>query len=167
MFIGHYGIAMAAKRAAPACSLGTLIFAAQFLDLIWPILLLLGWEHVRIAPGITRTSPLDFQDYPISHSLLAAVAWSVLVAWGISSCGATVAEPWSSLWPCSVIGSWSILFIGQISRFGLTVPRWAWDFGIRGSLASAWRSWASAPGFCSMHARREQPMRRAATPSGP
>lgn len=82
MFIGHYGVAMAAKRAAPACSLGTLIFAAQLLDVIWPIFLLLGWEHVRIAPGITKTSPLDFQDYPISHSLLAAVAWSMLAALG-------------------------------------------------------------------------------------
>jgi hypothetical protein len=50
MFIGHYGVALAAKRASPHTSLGTLIFAAQFLDLIWPILLLLGIEHVRIAP---------------------------------------------------------------------------------------------------------------------
>ena len=34
MFIGHFGIAMAAKKAAPRTSLGTLILAAQFLDLL-------------------------------------------------------------------------------------------------------------------------------------
>lgn len=79
MFIGHFGVGLAAKRFAPRASLGTLFFAAQFLDLIWPIFLLLGLEHVRIAPGITRMSPFDFYDYPISHSLVTAAAWSVLV----------------------------------------------------------------------------------------
>jgi membrane-bound metal-dependent hydrolase YbcI (DUF457 family) len=79
MFIGHFGVALAAKKAAPRTSLGMLIFAAQLLDLIWPILLLLGIEHVRIAPGITKVSPMDFNDYPISHSLLTAIGWSVLL----------------------------------------------------------------------------------------
>jgi hypothetical protein len=82
MFIGHFGVALAAKKIAPRVSLGTLIFAAQFLDLLWPMFLLLGWEHVRIAPGITKVSPFEFFDYPISHSLLAAVGWSIAVATG-------------------------------------------------------------------------------------
>ena len=79
MFIGHFGVGLAAKKLAPRASLGTLFFAAQFLDLIWPIFLLLGLEHVRIAPGITRMSPFDFYDYPISHSLVTAAGWSLLV----------------------------------------------------------------------------------------
>ena len=79
MFIGHFGVALAAKKAAPNTSLGTLILAAQFLDLLWPIFLLLGIEHVEIAPSITKVSPMNFTDYPISHSLLMALAWSVLV----------------------------------------------------------------------------------------
>jgi hypothetical protein len=79
MFIGHFGVGLAAKKLAPRTSLGTLFFAAQFLDLIWPIFLLLGLEHVRIAPGITRMSPFDFCDYPISHSLLTSVGWALLV----------------------------------------------------------------------------------------
>jgi hypothetical protein len=79
MFIGHFGIGLAAKKLAPRTSLGALFFAVQFLDLLWPILLLLGREHVRIAPGITRMSPFDFYDYPISHSLVTATAWSVAV----------------------------------------------------------------------------------------
>ncbi len=79
MFLGHYGVALAAKRAAPRASLPTLFIAAQFLDLLWPILLLAGVEHVRIAPGITRVTPLDFYDYPISHSLADALGFGVLV----------------------------------------------------------------------------------------
>jgi hypothetical protein len=80
MFIGHLGVALAAKRIAPRTSLGLLVFAAEFLDLLWPIFLLLGIEHVRIVPGITRVSPFDFYDYPISHSLLMVVVWSLSVA---------------------------------------------------------------------------------------
>ena len=78
MFIGHFGVALAAKRVAPKTSLGTLILAAQFLDFLWAFFLLRGIEHVRIAPGFTRVSPLDFTDYPISHSLLMATVWALL-----------------------------------------------------------------------------------------
>ena len=78
MFIGHYAVALAAKGAAPRTSLGVLFLAAQFVDLLWPVLLLLGLEHVRIDPGNTVLTPLDFYDYPITHSLLAAAGWSVL-----------------------------------------------------------------------------------------
>jgi FtsH-binding integral membrane protein len=80
MFIGHFGVGFGAKAAAPRASLGVLFLAAQFVDLLWPTLLLLGAEHVKIAPGITKVTPLDFTDYPISHSLLAAVVWAVLFA---------------------------------------------------------------------------------------
>jgi len=77
MFIGHYGVSLAAKNLAPRVSLGTLILAAQFIDLLWPIFVLLGLEHVRIAPGNTLVTPLDFYDYPITHSLVGAFGWSV------------------------------------------------------------------------------------------
>jgi hypothetical protein len=75
MFLGHYGLAFAAKRAAPRTSLGALTFAAQFLDELWPVLLLMGVEHVKIVPGLMAASPLEFTDYPISHSLLMAIIW--------------------------------------------------------------------------------------------
>jgi uncharacterized membrane protein len=80
MFIGHYGVALAAKRAAPRTSLGTLLIAAQFLDLIWPIFLLLGLERVRIDPGNTAVTPLEFVYYPISHSLVMVIGWATLLA---------------------------------------------------------------------------------------
>ena len=77
MFIGHFGVAFAAKRAAPRLSLGTAFLAAQFLDLLWPSFLLLGMESVRIAPGATAVTPLVFDHYPISHSLLGAAGWGL------------------------------------------------------------------------------------------
>lgn len=78
MFIGHFGIGLGAKKWAPGVSLGTLFLAAQFLDLLWPSLLLLGWEHVSIEPGNTEMTPLNFTYYPISHSLLMACVWGAL-----------------------------------------------------------------------------------------
>lgn len=79
MFIGHFGVGFGAKRLAPRVSLGTLFLAAQFLDLLWPTLLLLGIERVRIEPGATTVTPLVFEHYPVSHSLVAVVAWAVLI----------------------------------------------------------------------------------------
>jgi membrane-bound metal-dependent hydrolase YbcI (DUF457 family) len=77
MFIGHIAVGFASKRLAPEVSLGTLIGAPLLLDLIWPIFLLLGIETVRIEPGATQVTPLDLHDYPYTHSLVAALAWSV------------------------------------------------------------------------------------------
>ncbi len=79
MFIGHFGVGFGAKRAAPRTSLGTLFLGAQFVDLLWPSLLLLGVEQVRIQPGITRVTPLDFVSYPITHSLAIVIVWGVAV----------------------------------------------------------------------------------------
>jgi hypothetical protein len=70
MFLGHYGLAFATKRATPETSLGTLTLAANLADCMWPVFLLLGIEQVRVVPGWMRTSPLDFTWYPWSHSLL-------------------------------------------------------------------------------------------------
>ena len=78
MFIGHIAVALGAKKAAPKVSLGTLIIAAQFVDLLWPVFLLIGLEHVRIDPGNTAFTPLDFYDYPISHSLVTGIGWAIL-----------------------------------------------------------------------------------------
>ena len=78
MFVGHFGIGLAAKAAVPRVSLGTLFLSVQLADGLWPLLLLLGAEHVHIVPNMMRTSHLNFWDYPISHSLLALCAWGVL-----------------------------------------------------------------------------------------
>ena len=79
MFIGHIGLALAAKKVAPKPSLGTLILAAQLVDGVWPAFLLLGWEQVQIVPGITAVTPLLFASYPYTHSLVAGVFWGALL----------------------------------------------------------------------------------------
>jgi hypothetical protein len=80
VFLGHLAVGFAGKRAAPSVSLATWFASVQLVDLIWPVLLLAGVEHVRIAPGITAFTPLDFYDYPITHSLIGGGAWALLFA---------------------------------------------------------------------------------------
>jgi hypothetical protein len=74
MVIGHFGFGLGAKKYAPKLSLGSLFIAVQFADLLWPTLLLLNIEHVHVQPGNMKF-PLDFVDYPITHSLLLSLAW--------------------------------------------------------------------------------------------
>lgn len=75
MFLGHAALGFAAKRYTPRTNLGWLLTAPYLADLLWPVFLLLGWEHVRIDPGNTAVTPLDFTSYPWSHSLLMLVVW--------------------------------------------------------------------------------------------
>jgi hypothetical protein len=95
MFIGHFAVGFASKRFEPRASLAVLLAAPLFSDLLWPLFLLLGWEHVRIAPGDTRFTPLDLYDFPWSHSLLMVLLWATLFAlaygaWMSDRMGATV-----------------------------------------------------------------------------
>jgi hypothetical protein len=80
MYIGHYAIALGAKKIAPKVSLGTLFMAAIIIDLIMSILMLAGIEHLRIAPGFTKMVPFDLYDFAISHSLATSVLWSLIFA---------------------------------------------------------------------------------------
>jgi membrane-bound metal-dependent hydrolase YbcI (DUF457 family) len=80
MFIGHFAVALGARKFAPRISLGVLFLACQLADLIWPNLVLLGIETVKIEPGITAMTPLNFLHYPYSHSLLALLVWSAIFA---------------------------------------------------------------------------------------
>jgi hypothetical protein len=66
----HFAIGFGAKKYAPHASLASLLTAPLFSDLLWPPLLLLGWERVRLDPGNTKFTPLDLVSYPWSHSLL-------------------------------------------------------------------------------------------------
>lgn len=80
MFIGHYAIGFAGKQIDNRPSLGTMFMAVQWLDLVWPVLVLAGVEKVSIEPGNTVLTPLNFEYYPWSHSLLMALVWGGLFA---------------------------------------------------------------------------------------
>lgn len=82
MFIGHFGVAFAASAVARRTSLATLFVAAQLADLIWPLLVLAGFERFAIVPGLMAASPLDFEHYPYSHSLLTLSAIATLSGLG-------------------------------------------------------------------------------------
>jgi hypothetical protein len=77
MFIGHFGAGLAAKGIDRKPSLGTSLMAAQFVDLLWPVLLLLGIESVKIEPGVTVVTPLNFVYYPFTHSLFSGIFWGI------------------------------------------------------------------------------------------
>jgi hypothetical protein len=77
MFVGHYGVSFAVKRSAVSVPLWVLFIAVQLLDVAWAPLVLLGVEKVRIVPGITASNPLDLYYMPYTHSLVAALLWSV------------------------------------------------------------------------------------------
>jgi membrane-bound metal-dependent hydrolase YbcI (DUF457 family) len=75
MFVGHMAVALGAKKVEPRAPLAALVAAAFGLDLLWPIFLLAGIEVVRVEPGNTAFTPLDFASYPWSHSLLMSLVW--------------------------------------------------------------------------------------------
>src|SRR5207244_10518594 len=78
MFIGHYAMALAAKRAAPRTSLGTLFAATSLADLLWPVFLLFGWEQAHVVPGPNPFLTLWLDSIPISHSLITLIGWGAL-----------------------------------------------------------------------------------------
>ena len=77
MVIGHFGFGLGAKKYAPKLSLGLIFLAVQFADLLWPDLILLNIEKVRIQPEDAKF-PLDFIYYPFSHSLLISIFWAAV-----------------------------------------------------------------------------------------
>jgi len=82
MLIGHYGAAFALKATERRISLGVLFVAAQFVDMLWIVLVLNGAEKVRLAP--TETAPIEFVSFPWSHSLVMSVVWAAaafLLVW--------------------------------------------------------------------------------------
>jgi hypothetical protein len=80
MFIGHFALALGAKKTTPSVSLGTTFLACQFADLLWPTLVVLGIESVEVDPGNTLVTPLNFVSYPYSHSLVMLMVWAGLFA---------------------------------------------------------------------------------------
>ncbi len=79
MFIGHYGVALAAKPVRKAIPLWLLFIAVQWLDVVWSVLVMLGIEKVRIVQGFTEGSPLDLYYMPYTHGLMGAIALSFVL----------------------------------------------------------------------------------------
>ncbi len=87
MIVGHLAVSLSAKVAEPRAPLAALVAASFGLDLVWPFLVLAGVEMVSVAPGNTAFTPLAFEHYPWSHSLLMAGIWGGVagaVMYGVS-----------------------------------------------------------------------------------
>ena len=124
MFVGHTAVALAAKAKEPRTSLGGYLAAAYMLDLIWPVLLAAGVEQVRVEPGNTRFTPLAFDSYPFSHSLLMSLLWGALAAMLARMMKATGRA--------------------QVLIFLLVVSHWVLDFVTHRPDMPLW-PWASSP----------------------
>lgn len=80
MFIGHYSAAFVAATHPKAPPLPVLVAAAQFVDILFFLFVLLGVENMGIKPGLTVMNPMDLYDMPITHSLLGSVALGAVFA---------------------------------------------------------------------------------------
>lgn len=127
MFVGHLAVAFAAKRAESATSLVWFVLAANLVDLVWPIFLLLGAEVVRIDPGNTAFTALDFAHYPWTHSLVMGIGWAGALAVVATRLGVTTRDAW--ILAALVLSHWVLDFIthrpdmplwpGESPRYGL------------------------------------------------
>ena len=108
MFVGHLAVALSAKKIEPRLPLAALTTATFGLDVLWPFFLMTGLETVRIDPGNTAFTPLDFVSYPYSHSLVALCLWGALLG--------------SACWLSGLGGRASLLVAG------LVVSHWLLDF---------------------------------------
>ena len=126
MFVGHLAVALVAKRAAPTVNLGWLTAGVTALDLIWPVFVLAGIEHVRVVQGATAFTPLIFDSYPWSHSLVMAVVWGLALV-AVARSRRVIAPAW--LLVVLVVSHWVLdvashapdlpLWPGSSPRFGL------------------------------------------------
>ncbi len=143
MFVGHLAVALAAKRAAPAVNLGWLMAAVIALDLVWPFFVIAGIERVRIAPGATAVTPIIFDHYPWSHSLVMSVGWGLALAGVARWRQIPVSASW--LLAVLVVSHWVLdfashvpdmpLWPGTSPRFGLGLWRSiALTFAVEGAM---------------------------------
>jgi hypothetical protein len=76
MFVGHYAASLAAKAIEPKVPLWVYAASAQLVDIGWAAFVAAGVEHARVDASLPG-SPLVLYDMPWTHSLPAAVLWSL------------------------------------------------------------------------------------------
>src|SRR5579863_1044746 len=74
MFVGHYGPAFVANQLKDRIPLWVLFIAAQWLDVVWCVLVLFGINKVDLAGGYEQMDPYYM---PFDHALDAALLWSL------------------------------------------------------------------------------------------
>src|SRR5678809_1346075 len=89
MYAGHVAAGLALKAAEPRAPTWALVLGAGWLDIVHGALVLVGVE--RVTPDPTKFLGWELVSMPWTHSLAAAIAWSVLAALVFSPRGRRVA----------------------------------------------------------------------------
>jgi hypothetical protein len=76
MFVGHYGVSLAARPLVARVPLWVWFIATQWLDVVWSVLVLMGIEKLRIIPDFTEANALDLYYMPYTHGLPGAIVFS-------------------------------------------------------------------------------------------
>jgi len=133
MFVGHYSIAFAARTERNKIPLWVLFVAVQFLDYIWATLVLFGIEKLRVIKGFTAGSMLDSYFHPYSHSLIAAILWSVVAAIGYkpfcSWLGYSYKKSASLVVSAAVFSHWILDLIAHPRDLAIYDNTWKVGFG--------------------------------------
>ena len=134
MFVGHYGVAFAAKSQRNKIPLWVLFVAVQFLDYIWATLVLLGIEKLRVIKGFTAGSMLDSYFHPYSHSLITVVLWSCVAALAYkllcSSLGYVYKKPAAFIVGLAVFSHWILDLIAHPRDLPIYDNTWKVGFGL-------------------------------------
>jgi len=80
MLAGHYSVALAARRTGDEVPLWVWFLAVQWLDVFFMVFVLLGVEKMRHTPGFTESNDFDLYYMPYTHSLIGAIAFSLVFA---------------------------------------------------------------------------------------
>jgi hypothetical protein len=126
MFVGHLALAFAGKQGGRETPLPWFVAAATFVDLLWPLFLLAGLERVRVEPGNTAFTPLLFESYPWTHSLLMGVIWGIALAALTRWRGVPARTAW--LIGALVVSHWVLDFVSHRAD----MPLWPWPNGTYG-----------------------------------
>ena len=134
MFVGHYSVAFACRTERNKIPLWVLFVAVQFLDYIWATLVLLGIEKLRVIKGFTAGSMLDSYFHPYSHSLITAIAWSVVAAIGYKPLckwlGYTYSKSAAFIIGLAVFAHWILDLIAHPRDLAIYDNTWKVGFGL-------------------------------------
>jgi hypothetical protein len=131
MFIGHYGVAFGARAVEPRIPLWVYFLAVQWVDIMWCVLVLLGVERVHIQPGVNPSSPLVFDYYPYTHSLVAGLVWA-LAAYAVYRLvtGARAARAAGVMLAVAVLSHWVLDFLVHLPDLDLVSESYKVGLGL-------------------------------------
>lgn len=85
MYIGHYAAAGVLLAAAPSVPVFPIAVAVAYPDLLWPLLVYLKKERVKLNPKTPLQKTIKFSSYPHSHSLIRSSILTLIpsIAFGL------------------------------------------------------------------------------------